>query len=254
MPEGWNVNARIEFCGVPASGKSTLCAEVHRLLRARGQRMLDRAGVVEAGLRKRDFGWLGNRLAAWVPGWRREFLGLPHGLNDWHRFAVYHPEFVARIHVWLAETETDASWRSTVFYSFLATAFEFELAQMAGTPTLLDEGFAQRFFTLRGYRGLGRSGDAAAYAAAMPRPDGLVLVATPAAVCKVRLEERAALPVLLEGDPALGRRLDEGQTLLVELTSALENRGVPVFRADGAGHLEGEASRIADFIQSALNP
>ena len=248
------MNTRIEFCGVPASGKSSLCAEVHRLLRTRGLRMLDRAGVVEAGLQKRDFGWLGNRLAAWVPGWRCKFLGMPHGLNDWHRFAVGHPVFVAQIHGWLADAETDENWRSTVFYALLATAFEFELANMAGMPTLLDEGFAQRFFTLRGYRGLGRTGDAAVYATIMPRPEGLVLVETPAAICENRLEQRAALPVLLEDNNSLGRRLGEGQILLVELAAELERRGVPVLRTDGSGDLVSEASRIADFIVSILKP
>jgi hypothetical protein len=248
------MTVRVEFCGVPASGKSTLCAGALRVLKKRGRMVLGREAMVKAGLRSRDLGAIGNLLGALLPGWRRKFLGLPHGLDDWHRFAVDHPAFAALIHSWLAEGQTDDTWRSAVFYALLTSAFEFQLSLAAKQPVVLDEGFAQRFFSLRGYRGLGRPEDAARYVAAMPLPSALVVVATPPEICVERVKRRPHIPVLLEGelDSILPVRFAEGAALLYALAPQLERRGIPVLRVKGDGDLEEVAARIADFAESIL--
>lgn len=242
----------VEFCGVPASGKSTLCAGALRELARRGRPFLSRAAMVDAGLRKRDFGAIGNALGALWPEWRRTFLGLPRGLNDWHRFVVDHPEFAALCHRWLAEAAAEAAWRDAVHYSLLTSAFEYQLARAVEKPVLMDEGFAQRFFSLRGYRGLGQAGDAALYAAAMPRPSALVWVDAPPAACLERIRARDHAPVLLAPVPERlwASRFAEGRELLAALAAELERSGVPVLRVDGAGNLDAEIGRIADFAGS----
>jgi len=247
------MTVRIEFCGVPAAGKSTLCDGALRMLRERGRHVLGRAAMVDAGLRARDFGTIGNLLGGLLPGWRREFLGLPHGLNDWHRFGVEHPAFVSLLHGWLAAGETDETWRSAVLYSFLTSAFEFQLAREAERPVLMDEGFAQRFFSLRGYRGLGQPGDAALYAGAMPLPSALVVVTAPPDVCVDRVKKRAQIPLLQQGEPesVLPIRFAEGNAMLSELAGELERSGVPVLRVDGEGELESTVMKIADFAEPA---
>lgn len=243
------MTVRVEFCGVPASGKSTLCAGALRELAKRGRSALSRAAMADAGLRNRDFGVIGNALGAVLPGWRRNFLGLPHGLNDWHRFVVDHPAFAALVHGWLAEGESDEAWRAPVFYSILTSAFEFQLANSAEHPVLMDEGFAQRFFSLRGYRGLGRPEDAVPYAASMPGPSALIWVSAPAALCAERAKKRDHVPLLLQKEPVdlLSVRFAEGDRLLAALAGELARRGVPVLQVDGAGDPEAEARRIADF-------
>lgn len=248
------MSVRVEFCGVPASGKSTLCARTLCLLRKRGHAVLDRVAMVDAGLRARDFGLLANCLGAVAPRWRREFLGLSHGLNDWHRFVADHPVFAARIHAWLAEGESHEDWRSCVFYALLTSAFEFQLSQATKRPVLLDEGFAQRFFTLRGYRGMGRPGDATLYAAAMPPPAVLVLVTAPPEVCVERVKRRAQIPLLLQAEPesVLPVRFAEGNALVVALAAQLEHCRVPVVRVDGAGDPELPVKTIADFVEPYL--
>lgn len=245
----------LEFCGIPASGKSTLCAGLLGELKTRGFPVMGRAEGVEAGLRARDFGLVGNLLAAVVPGWRREFLGLPRGLNDWHRFVVDHAAFAALVQQWVATDGTTEDWRSCVFYSILATAFEYQLARTARQASVLDEGFAQRFFTLRGYRGLGRPGDAALYAAGMPLPSGLVRVRTPADVCAARLGKREKLPLLLQDEPAdaVRARLAEGGVLLDELVADLKRRGIPVLDVDGAGDPASAVAAIVDFAKPILS-
>ena len=139
-------------CGVPASGKSTLCAGALRRLEQRNRGVLGCEAMVEAGLRARDFGALGNFLGAVVPGWRRDFLGLPRALNDWHRFVVAHPAFAALCHRWLAEADADAAWREAVHHSLLTSAFEFQLAGAVDKPVLMDEGFAQRFYSFSQFK------------------------------------------------------------------------------------------------------
>ena len=245
------MTARVECCGVPASGKSTLCAGALRLLKARGHVVWGREAMVEAGLRARDFGALGNFLGAVAPGWRRDFLGMPRALSDWHRFAVDHPDFVALLHEWLAEREGDEPWRDAVFYSLLTSAFEFQLARQVRNPVLLDEGFAQRFFSLRGYRGRGRPGDAARYAAAMPLPSALIWVDAPPAVCLERIRARDHAPILLAPVPEglWASRFAEGREGLAALAEEMARRGVPVLRADGAGDPGIEAGKIADFAE-----
>ncbi len=245
---------RIEFCGVPTAGKSTLCTGAIRLLQERGRTVLDRPAMVDAGLRARDFGLLGNRLATWLPRWRGEFLGVPHALNDWHAFVLKHPAFVARIHEWLAEDGTDDVWRSCVFYAVLTSAFEFELSRAAKLPVLLDEGWIQRFFTLRGYRGVGRREDAAAYAASMPLPSALVWVTAQGATCMERVQARGEAPLLLQNEPESTRRvrLEEGNALLGAMADEVERRGVRVLRVNGAGNVDREAASISDFVESFL--
>ena len=248
------MTVRVECCGVPASGKSTLCAGALRRLEQRNRGVLGCEAMVEAGLRARDFGALGNFLGAVVPGWRRDFLGLPRALNDWHRFVVAHPAFAALCHRWLAEADADAAWREAVHHSLLTSAFEFQLAGAVDKPVLMDEGFAQRFYSLRGYRGLGRAGDAALYAAAMPRPTALVCVAAPPEACVARVQKRDHIPVLMQGEPSerLPVRFAEGNALVAELAKELERLGVPVLRVDGGGDAEAESAKIADFVERLL--
>lgn len=248
------MTVRVEFCGVPASGKSTLCTGVLRLLEKRGRKVLGREAMVEAGLCARDFGAIGNLLGALLPGWRRQFLGLPHALDDWHRFVVDHSAFTSLVQGWLAEGETDETWRSAVFYALLTSAFEFQMALAAKHSVVLDEGFAQRFFSLRGYRGLGRPGDAARYAAAMPLPSALVVVATPPDICVARVKQRPHIPLLQQTEPEsmLPARFAEGNALLAELAGELESRGVPVLRVDGTADIGVEAGKVTNFVGRLL--
>lgn len=245
---------RIEFCGVPASGKTSLSRGTVNLLRHRGHDVLDREEVVAAGLRKRDFGLIGDFIGTCMPAWRRDFLGVPHSLNDWHHFVVNNSAFVALIHDWLAHTNTDADWRSCVFYAFLTTAFEFHMSLEAGTPAVLDEGFSQRFFTLRGYCGFGRNGDAACYAGAMPLPTILISIDTSPEICLSRLKKRKHLPLLLQNEPEelLLKRIGEGARLLTELTTELERRGVKVMRVVGERDPQPIVESISDFIEKYI--
>ena len=242
---------RVEFCGVPGSGKSALCDGAVRVLRERGWPVLGRAAMVDRRLRRRDFGLLANTLSAVVPGWREAFLGLRHGMEDWLRFVVRHPAYAARVQEWIAEPDRTEEWRRIVFHAVLASAFEYELACEEERPVLLDEGLSQRFFSLRGYGVRAREGDAARYAEGMPAPAAVVWVATTPATCLVRVAGRPHVPLLMRNEPSeeLPARFLEGTQLLAGLSDALEARGIPVLRIEGEGDIEAVIRRVADFVE-----
>ena len=244
---------RVECCGVPGCGKSTLCETALDELRRRGRNAASRAEMVGARLRQRNFGLAANAVAAVVPGWREAFLSLKHGMDDWIRFVVRNPGYAALVHEWLAEPGTGAEWRQCVFHAVLTTAFEYELSVDGEMSVLLDEGFAQRLFTLRGNGDMGRTGDAERYASGMPLPAGLVWISTDPETCLERLERRPRVPLLMENEirDVRLRRLARGDELLGELAMALERRGVPVLRIEGTGSAEELGRATADFMEKA---
>jgi thymidylate kinase len=241
----------LEFCGVPGSGKSTLSSAVLSLLKKNEISVLDRKSLVDTALARRNFGILANTLSKIIPEWRRDFLGLPHSLSDWHQFVADHPEFTSYVHSWLATEKTlSKDWRLCVYYAFLTSAFEYQLIEFLKQPVLLDESFAQRFFTLRGYCGIGHIADAKKYAEAMPLPHGVVMVSTSPEICVERVMARKELPVLLQGEPLnmLKVRFREGNALLEALLEELESKNVPVLKVDGNGNIAGTSKEIKDFF------
>lgn len=248
------MNGRVEFCGVPGSGKSTLCAEAATLLRRRGRDVLDRTTLVNQQLRKRDFGWIANTIAAGVPGWRKAFLGLAHGMDDWIRFVVHHPEYAALIHAWIAENGRSESWRRAVFHAVANTAHEFQLASEGHKFVLMDESFAQRFFSLQGYGTVTKPNHADRYAETMPLPSALVVMMTPPALCLDRVRQRPAFPLLMqqEAQETLPLRFDEGTHLLTCLGVALQKRNLPVLFLEGKGDTTSAAQTIVNFIETVL--
>lgn len=245
---------RVEFCGIPGSGKSSICAETQRELHTRGFPFLNRVELMEQGLRTRNFGLLANLLGSILPPWRRAVFGFPHAMNDWLQFAVHHGDFAALVHDWLRQEPSDEQWRTAVFHAVLTTAFEYQLFCSVAQPVLLDEGFAHRFFSLRGYRGTGQPDDAARYAKLMPAATAVILVETPASICLTRLKKRSNLPLLFQNEemPAVETRLSEGAKLLSDLAHELEQGDTPVLRVSGSTNMALEAERVVNFIQAQL--
>jgi hypothetical protein len=219
----------------------------------RGCSVADRASMVSERLRRRDFGLAANAVAAVVPGWREAFLSLRHGMDDWIRFVVRHPGYAALVHEWLAEGGPSEEWRRCVFHAVLTTAFESELAGEGEGRVLLDEGFGQRFFTLRGNGDRGGAADAERYVERMPRPSGLVWISADPEECLARLTRRPRLPLLMENETreVRLRRLTRGNAWLGALAAAAEMRGIPVLRIEGDGSVKTAGRLLADFTEEA---
>ena len=245
------MSIRVECCGIPGSGKSTLSAAALGELRRRGRAVAGRAETVDARLRGRNYGLAANTLAAILPGWREAFLSLKHGMDDWIRFVVRHPAYAALAHEWLGEPGMEEEWRRCVFHAVLTTAFEHELFREGDGSVLFDEGFAQRFFTLRGNGEMGREGDAERYTEAMPRPSGLVWISADSETCLERLERRPRMPILLAGETkeVRSRRLARGNEMLGALVYSAERRGIPALRIDCGESAESAGRKVADFVE-----
>lgn len=251
------MSARVEFCGIPASGKSTVCAGAIKLLRSRGMMAVSRSELVSDQLRRRSRGLIANTIAALVPGWREALLGLSHGMDDWIRFAATYPSYVALVHAWIAGADKQEEWREAISRAIATTAFEFQLGREERRgeerrgALCLDEGFFQRFFSLRGYGVAANSNDAERYVDVAPRPDALIWVATPAEVCAERIRQRARPPLLMrnESDESQLALLRHGTNLLQRLADAAEQRGIPTLKISSESDADSTIRNVADFVE-----
>jgi thymidylate kinase len=247
------MKGKIEFCGVPGAGKSTLSERCRSLLKKRGYSLLSREEMREKNIARRNYGLVATTLGHIFPPWRRSFLGLSHGLNDWHKFVVDFPEFSAYFHELLSRGKEDESWRSTVFYALLTSAYEHQLSRDSIASVVFDEGFAQRCFTLLGYRQIRRLGDATQFGALMPPPIAVIWVATAPEVCLTRLKLRERFPVLLDTveTESLGG-VHAWSDLFRELLESLKKRGVKVLEIEGVNDVNTQSEVIADYLEALL--
>jgi hypothetical protein len=248
------MSVRVEFFGVPASGKSTLCRAALAHLASSQQQVIGLETAIERGLRARDFGKTANLVGRLVPDWRRNFLGMPHSMDDWIRFAALYPAYASLVHQWLFEAPRDQEWRGVDLYAILETVFRDAVMRELGIPTLIEEGFAQRFFSLRGYHEAVSDHDARNYARVMPRPRGLILVSTSDEICRERLQNRPR-PLRLLADnnssPTLAF-LQRGKRMLEDLADEVEALGIPVLRVQGSGDIASHVETMATFIRPLL--
>lgn len=235
------MKAHIEFCGVPGSGKSTLCAA---LLQAcgRGSGILGRDEALTRCLLRRDDGQIKNTLKRF-PGWVwRRFLDTPYAMDELRRFMADHMGLSGTVMQALAGRKLSSRDNDIVWGSFIRTFVEFELARrhLRDDETLvMDEGFAHRAFTLFGYVDEPLPvAELERYAAAIPLPDHVVFVDTSPTVCDERLSTRPARPFqypIQLADMSRDRRvvqLEHGAACLRRLVDALAVRGTRVLRVD----------------------
>lgn len=250
---------RIECCGTPGSGKSTLSTALTSALKRQGTAILNRAQVRRKALLAREFGLLGNLLKKVHPRWAEAFLGVPHSAGDWQRAMIDYPEWLAVVHDWLASPAGDEQWREVISYALQETVLERTLASESEQHTLLDESICQRLFSLRGYRGMRQPGDTEHYATVAPLPDVLLLITTSSSTCAERLLARQQLPKLYieEGrspDPGLlCSRIDEGRSLLQDFGQKLTARGRLVVELDGSQSVDRMVACACEHLHPLLS-
>jgi thymidylate kinase len=241
----------IEFCGLPGAGKSSLCEALLLEIRASGRDGLSRSDLIQQGLSKRNFGILANTVARLVPGWREALFALPHAMEDWIAFTTRYPAYTAKLHFWLADASLTTLDRETMMRAVAASAFERALAEETGGILLLDEGFGQRYFTLRGYHGLEVEGDALDYVQRMPKPSLLIFVDTEPSVCAERVQRRVSIPLMWKQLPDADMHevfVRGGKALRHFVNCVEEETAFPVLRLEGMEDLSATAARIRNML------
>lgn len=238
------MSKRIEFCGLPGSGKTTLqAAFIAELCRLSNRTVFDRNAMMDCCLRRRDDGLIKNIMKL-LPGlvWKR-FLGWEYALPELHLFVSANPSLMAHIFRALARPDISEQWRQCVLYAVFLTIVEHCLASscLKDEVVVADEGFIHRAFTVFGnLRSEVHESDLRTYADMIPTPDFLFYIDASPEICERRLALRPTYPFLLS-DLTPDEREEQlrlgGERLRIEVDQ-VERRGVPVFRVDNNGPLE----------------
>lgn len=240
------MSQRIEFMGLPASGKSTLChsltAELHR--RAPGIMQLEQA-IIRC-LKRRDDGVLCNILkrmpyVVWEP-----ICGMRNALTELHAFASENVPAIHLVFEVMNRISLPPAWRQCTTYAFFKLFAEqhlFEAHIRDDEGVIVEEGFALGVFTLFGYlpKEILHHNDIENYITHFPRPDAVFWIDTNPSECFVRLQKRPELPLLLQGKNSTDvvEQLQHGFSCLQKAVTELERRGVPIFHVSNSkGQLE----------------
>ena len=245
---------RIEFCGLPGSGKSALQEPfIAELRRITGRPVLDREAMVDRCLRRRDDGLIKNVLKKF-PGvlWKR-FLGLEYALPEFHLFVSANPVLMTQIFQCLARPDVSNQARQYVLYAVFRTIVEHYLAESFLKDEILvaDEGFVHRIFTVFGYVSSRiREDEILVFADSIPLPDALIHIETSPEICERRLSLRRAYPLLLS-ELTTEERIDQlrrGCERLRLAVNRVESRGIPVCRLNNNGSMESCIRHIQRFL------
>lgn len=251
---------RIEFCGLPGSGKSTLQAVfIVELRRLSNRTIFDRDAMMDCCLRRRDDGLIKNIMKL-LPGivWKR-FLGWEYALPELHQFVSANPSLMAQIFYALARPDVSEQWRQCVLRAVFLTIIEYCLASswLKDEVLVADEGFIHRAFTVFGnLRSEVHESDLRTYADIIPAPDFLLHIDALPEICDQRLALRPVYPSLLYDLAPEGRvmQLRHGGERLRRAVDHVEKRGIPVFRVDNSDSLESSIQyirRVAGEIDDA---
>jgi len=248
----------VEFMGVCASGKSTLCEALHQDLKARGLPVLKRSEAVLRAIRARNDGFLKNLMKR-CPGiiWQR-FMDSEYAMEELLCFTSKYAGLMEHIYSALSKHKVEEHERRIILRAFNKNFSETRvLLDNLDTSNivLMDEGNAHRGYTLYGYfRENISHEEVAQYASLIPVPDMLFFTDTPAVVCEQRISERKIVNNRLSALSLNERiiRLKNGSNTLRLIAAGLSKRGCPVYTIEhemDINKAQNAIQRYADAIE-----
>jgi hypothetical protein len=244
----------IELMGLPAAGKTTGAALLHRGVGASSRRCVPLTETFWSAAQREAGGLLKPLLLRMPRAIRDPLMGPMTRLDLGHLFLSRECVFCEVVFREMSGLP-DSRQRQSFLYALLLYAVQREAIERhspRGLPVVAEEGFAQRAMTLFGYRPEGvDESRVAAYSRALPRPDALIWVDTAPEVCADRLARRRQPPFPLQSLPAAQwpSQLALGRRVLATVAEELRAAGVPVLALrDGADDLAEQVAGLLDTI------
>jgi len=248
----------IELAGAPGAGKTTLLPAVADACDAVGLRPYTVTEAARPFARRTALGRLedvlpsttGRRLLWAIFYWASMLGGL--------RLAWRHPRLV--VDVVRSQrgrpADADAGRRRVVYWFFRMAGAHLFLRRhgRAGEVLILDEGYVHRTVQLHSSaveRPVPRR--IAAYVAALPRTDLVVVVRAPVDVCQDRVRRRGVWRRLGHRSPAeIDRFVANAHEAVTLATAAVRAAGRPVFEVDNAGSLADAEVTLKAEVRNVL--
>jgi thymidylate kinase len=251
------MKAHIEFCGLPGSGKTTLCGVFVGALNRVRAGTLGREAAVRVCLRRRDDGLLKNGLKRLPAFFWERFMASDYALPELQAFAGGHAGLLAHICRGLADRNVPVRRRQVILGACFRNFVELELAGThlrPGETFVMDEGNSHRALTLYGY--LDDPAPAAEireFADLIPKPDVVFWTDAEPETCEHRMATRGKKPYTrpFELDDLTRserlRRLEQCRDCARTVTERLRTRGVEAIRIDANGEEREAAASMATW-------
>lgn len=252
--------SRIEFMGLPGSGKTTCCSVLLNTLRREHPGIRDAKSALLDGIRRRDDGLIRNvakRLpfSVWEP-----LSGIRNAMAELHRFSCDYAPLMAHVFNCLTDQQVSASFRECIAYDFFRMAAEHQIIHeqsIANPMVVFEEGFNQVGCLLLGYLPSGQISSPAfsRYVNTLPPLFAVVWVDTDPEICLSRLERRQRMTIGLVGESrtrqmALLRQSKRG---FERMADELSDVGVRVHRLQNNDLSEADMQVTMERIAAAMS-
>lgn len=230
---------RIEFMGLPGSGKSSSVARFMEAAKRVGLEIKPSPFVVQKAILSRNDGWIGNLLKKFSPKLWQPLCGNQKALPELHQFSYHYPELFASVFGAMSELELPEHFCECISYDFFRTVVEHQLLTGltdADEFVLFEEGFGQVGCLLAGYapNGIVPEGVVQNYVDSLPSVNVIVWMDTSPSLCLQRLRKRDRMPIGMvnQSDAGCMCVLEQSRQGFQVFSTVMKGNGIHVVRVE----------------------
>ncbi len=230
---------RIEFMGLPGSGKSSSVTRFIESAQRVGLEIIPSPFYVEQAILSRNDGWIGNLLKKFPPKLWQPLCGSQKALPELHQFSYHHPELFASVFSAMSDLELPKKFRECISYDFYRTLVDHQLVDgLTETDgfVLFEEGFGQVGCLLTGYAPNRRipEGVIQNYVKSLPPIHAIVWMDTDPSLCLPRLRKRKHMTIGMmdQSDADCMCVLEQSKQGFEVLSEAMRKHGTHVVRVE----------------------